>query len=66
MALNGKNEIYSTCVVYLRKSISFAHLQINRYNGIANIDFLKPPALPSSPVSRNCIFHLKSSALRLS
>lgn len=26
------------CIVYLRKSISFAHLQINRYNGIADID----------------------------
>ena len=25
-------------IVYLRKSISFAHLQINRYNGIADID----------------------------
>lgn len=28
------------CIVYLRKSISFAHLQINRYNGIADIDLL--------------------------
>lgn len=28
------------CVVYLRKSISFTHLQINRYNGIAGIDLL--------------------------
>lgn len=26
------------CIVYLRKSISFAHLQINRYNGIADFD----------------------------
>lgn len=28
------------CIVYLRKSISFPHLQINRYNGIADIDLL--------------------------
>uniref|UniRef100_A0A0E9QHR9 Uncharacterized protein n=1 Tax=Anguilla anguilla TaxID=7936 RepID=A0A0E9QHR9_ANGAN len=66
MALNGKNEIYSTCVVYLRKSISFAHLQINRYNGIANIDFFKNP-LPSlpSPVSRKLHLSFKNtSALR--
>lgn len=33
------------CIVYLRKSISFAHLQINRYNGIADID---PPFLRHS------------------
>lgn len=28
------------CIVYLTKSISFAHLQINRYNEIADIDLL--------------------------
>lgn len=26
------------CIVYLRKSILFTHLQINRYKGIADID----------------------------
>lgn len=34
------------CIVYLRKSISFAHLQINRYNGIADIDPLSPSTFP--------------------
>lgn len=28
------------CIVYLKKSISFPHLQINRYNGIVDIDLL--------------------------
>lgn len=43
------------CIVYLRKSISFPHLQINRYNGIVDID-LAPYDIPN---------HLKTVSLVL-
>lgn len=33
-----KNKNKNACIVYLRKSISFAHRLINRYNGTAVID----------------------------
>lgn len=44
------------CIVYLRKSISFAHLQINRYNGIAGIDLLSPSTFPNSLEIASSVF----------